>query len=545
MSKPADAHTSTIILSAGPLNVMNLPLGTNVSNAMVPVNGKPVIGWILDDLLTKGIRRATIVLRQDNDRLALFLGRAYAARMDLTLATVSGEGSILDSLTAGLAAAGGDGPVRVLLGDTLVLDGFECETDTVFAADVEDSSRWCVVATSPGGIVSAFHDKQALEGTRHSALVGYYHLMDSAHLRSAVASARASGERELSAALSRYGERHPIAARAVAEWLDFGHVDNFVQAKHRLLQSRFFNSLKVDPVLNTITKVSTDDAKLQDELAWYQALPDELKVLTPRIVNHQRANGGLEVVQEYYGYPTLAELYVFGDLPADAWRSTLHRVMAIHQHLRRYEGPVPPGDIVEMYSSKTIERLRVLAAGSAEWAAQLERTDVSLNGRPLRNLPALRSAIDRKAHELSESTSGSIIHGDFCFSNILFDFPNQIIRLIDPRGSFGAKGIYGDPRYDMAKLRHSVCGRYDFIVADMFTIQVDDGSARAEICGDATAVAVAEMFDDMLTAAGYDLDAIRFIEGLLFLSMLPLHQGKPLRQQMMYFTGLNLLNGAL
>ena len=53
------------------------------------------------------------------------------------------------------------------------------------------------------------------------------------------------------------------------------------------------------------------------------------------------------------------------------------------------------------------------------------------------------------------------------------------------------------------------------------------------------------MFDEMLLDAGYDVRAIRFIEGLLFLSMLPLHQGRPQRQQMMYFTGLRLLNEVL
>ena len=30
----------------------------------------------------------------------------------------------------------------------------------------------------------------------------------------------------------------------------------------------------------------------------------------------------------------------------------------------------------------------------------------------------------------------------------------------------GHKGIYGDARYDIAKLRHSACGLYDVLVAD-------------------------------------------------------------------------------
>jgi choline kinase len=67
---------TTIVLCAGSLNTMNPQIGTNASNAMVPVNGKPVIGGILDDLLRKKMPATTVVIRQDNERLRLFLSRA-------------------------------------------------------------------------------------------------------------------------------------------------------------------------------------------------------------------------------------------------------------------------------------------------------------------------------------------------------------------------------------------------------------------------------------------------------------------------------------
>ena len=52
---------STIILCGGSMDYGNLPIGTNLSNAMIPVNAKPVIGWILDDLLAKNIRQVAII----------------------------------------------------------------------------------------------------------------------------------------------------------------------------------------------------------------------------------------------------------------------------------------------------------------------------------------------------------------------------------------------------------------------------------------------------------------------------------------------------
>ena len=66
---------SAIVLCGGPINYSNLPLGSSASNALVPVNGKPVIGWILDDLLTKGFLSVTVVLREQDHRLQQFLRR--------------------------------------------------------------------------------------------------------------------------------------------------------------------------------------------------------------------------------------------------------------------------------------------------------------------------------------------------------------------------------------------------------------------------------------------------------------------------------------
>ena len=79
--------SDTIILCGGPINYTNLPIGTNQSNAMVPVNGKPVISWILDDLIDKNLLQATVVLRDQDERLKNFLRRAYVDRMEVDLCT--------------------------------------------------------------------------------------------------------------------------------------------------------------------------------------------------------------------------------------------------------------------------------------------------------------------------------------------------------------------------------------------------------------------------------------------------------------------------
>lgn len=535
-------NATNIVLCGGPLNYSNLPISISQSNAMIPVNGKPVIGWILDDLLGKQITSAIVVLREQDWRLKDFLSWAYMGRMQLTLAPLTTEGTILQSLLAGLEQSETpNGAVRIVLGDTLIRDSYESSEDFVYIKEVSDSRRWCLVTLDEADHVSGYIDKQDFVLNHASALVGYYHLQDKIYLQACVERCINSGARELSDVLRLYGIQYPIRARAVDEWYDFGHIDNLVKSQQQLLQPRYFNSLRVDSTLGTITKTSSNDQKLRDEMEWYFNLPESLRVLTPRIVSREEKEGFLYLTQEYYGYPTLAELYVYASLNIDIWGSILRQLLKVHQHFGQHCVESQPESIIDMYATKTWERVESLREQDPYWRRLLLQDRVYLNGRQLKNLMTLKEQIDAKIRELATIAHFTIIHGDFCFSNILYDLSHQIVRLIDPRGSFGKKGIYGDPRYDIAKLRHSVSGRYDLIVADMFKIHELDFDFKTNIYNNNTDV-IAALFDTIIVDEGYDLQQIRFIEALLFISMLPLHQGHFERQKMMYLRGLQLLN---
>lgn len=512
---------------------------------MIPVNGKPVIGWILDDLLAKNIHQPIVVVRQEDRRLQAFLERFYQSRLAVRIVPVNGEGTILTSIRAGLQHKPPRGLVRVILGDTLITDSFESEGDFVYTAQVQEPGRWCLAALQPDGRIATYLDKTFAATPPYIALAGYYHLADGAAWAKAVDDAIEHQEREISHALHRYQGAHPLFARPAACWYDFGHIDKLVEARQKLLQPRSFNSVAIDPVLGTIAKVSINSDKLQDELDWYRNLPEELKVLTPRLLSNAIDDGRVRIVQEYYGYPTLAELYVYGDLHWEVWLSILRRVITIHRTFRRFPGQLSEQHVADMYARKTFERLEWLAQQDERWQTLLSQSSIRFNGRTLRGIPALRDDIATRSSRLAAGAPITIIHGDYCFSNILFDVAHQIIRLIDPRGRFGVKGIYGDPRYDMAKLCHSVRDHYDYIVADMFELREAADGYQAELFLNPQLQAILQPFLDLIRECGYDLAEIDFIEGLLFLSMLPLHHGHPRRQLLMFLTGLRLLNEAL
>lgn len=236
---------------------------------------------------------------------------------------------------------------------------------------------------------------------------------------------------------------------------------------------------------------------------------------------------------------------LLSDTVAPDWHDLLVDVMGVHDRLRHHQMPLDRGDVHAMYVSKTRARLGALASQSAEWRDVLERGEVTCNGRPMSNVFTLWPLIERRAEELARTASGTIIHGDFCFSNILRDPTDKRITLVDPRGRFGPQGVGGDARYDAAKLRHSAVGGYDLIAADRFSVEWAFNEFTGAVDAVPSAGIVAPLVDSLLQAAGHDLDEVAFIEALLFLSMTPLHVDALDRQVMMYLTGITRLNEVL
>ena len=128
------------------------------------------------------------------------------------------------------------------------------------------------------------------------------------------------------------------------------------------------------------------------------------------------------------------------------------------------------------------------------------------------------------------------MHGDFCFSNILYDFRANRIKTIDPRGMTLSEDItiYGDTRYDLAKLSHSILGMYDWIVAGYHQTNLDWQTKKIQfnISGEVKHKDTQSMFIAMVSQK-HKLTAVNLyaMQLQLFLSMLPLHADDPYRQE--------------
>ena len=195
-----------------------------------------------------------------------------------------------------------------------------------------------------------------------------------------------------------------------------------------------------------------------------------------------------------------------------------------------------------MYVKKTIDRLNVLKNDS-RWQKILSADKIEINGQVYNNFNYYENKLEEYASNLYGDGIAAVIHGDLCLSNILYDHTSRIFKFIDPRGAFGERSIYGDSKYDVAKLRHSFCGFYDFIVSDLFDLKESgENSFILNLYTEDHHREISAYFDKKMTEAGYDLEKIKLIEVLLFLSMIPLHDDNFNRQKAMYLTGVRLIN---
>ncbi len=533
----------TLILTAGKIDYTRLPFGMHQSNSTIPVNGKPVISWILDDLIKKEINEIYIVIRKENYRLKQLLEKHYSKRLTLIIIELENPQSILVSLQAGInVITPNNNSLQVILGDTLIYDSFDGLSDSLLVSTVKNTENWCITQTDNTGRLIGFIDKQKIPGNNHNALCGYYCFSNLNELNNALNKSINVGAKELSHTLLNYHQVIPLALKTVETWFDFGHLETFIQSKKSLLRPRHFNQLTIHPLLNTITKISEKSDKLADELNWYKLLPEELKILTPRVIEQTQTQNKITITQEFYGYPSLSELFIYGDLNISVWESIIDYLFKIHHLCSAYTKQVDVALSKEMYVNKTNERVAQLLKQNTYWEELWNQENIVINGQVYPNIKALLKKLEEPLKNLTQINTFSIIHGDYCLSNILYDINNQIVKLIDPRGSFGEKGIYGDARYDIAKLRHSVVGLYDYIVGDLFQIESNKNNFTFELFEDEKNNQLASYFETCMVNNGYNLQEVKLIEGLLFLSMIPLHADYFERQQMMYIKCIMILN---
>jgi hypothetical protein len=483
----------------------------------------------------------------------------------LKLVEVDGSGTlgstVLQLLRIAIDKLGATSVV-VNFADTIIVDAARLlrEKDAVLCSEAQGLARWTTFSLDAHGRICDVQDKQVTDELRADAavFVGVFSVRDPVlwrqYLEGDIDSDHAApGIDPFYSSLLKYWDKSAPEAVWVDQWVDLGHADKYYEAQRGRFNRRHFNTLVLDSRRGTVTKTSRNAEKLNDEIHWYLDLPPDLQVYAPRLLRY-RLGPQPFLVQEFYGYPSLADLFVFGKRDLSSWRTSIAGVKCLLEEfsaaapsIESDGGTVLAARCAEMYLGKTIRRLQETATTSH--LLPLWHEPACLDGvwcPTVTEVLETLQAVVETAGLLTEPPT-TVLHGDLCLSNILFDVRSGTVRVVDPRGSFGNRSVYGDGRYDIAKLLHSVEGDYDFLVRGLFRISRQ--GAKYELQTPRTSLhdgvsrilkeVIAELFGADRLAQG------EIIEALLFLSMVPLHSESVTRQTALLLKGLSLYGKAL
>lgn len=231
-------------------------------------------------------------------------------------------------------------------------------------------------------------------------------------------------------------------------WLDFGNYSTYYNGKKRYLESRNFNNIRVtsDSIL---TKHSKDFSKIFYEYNWLNNYSNKFPASCPTPKNFVLYGDSASYDVEYFALPTLADLFVYGVRDEDFWKNIITRCAILIEKFRQSQ--VAQRNVGRFYQSKVEERRTYSGYKSLGFEPDFLESQLLM------------------AQEL-DSFDDELVggHGDFCFSNLLFDTRSQTVKVLDPRGYLSrdaGQSLVVPNSYDIYKLAHSMIAGYDFVIA--------------------------------------------------------------------------------
>ena len=436
--------------------------------------------------------------------------------------------SLTDSLLFVINTAGEESSLlRILHGDTLI-DDFPLAHDVLAVARTQNDYAWEI---------------ETLDVQEEIVWCGYFSFASVKLFTRYLALSRG----DFVAAIRSYDEQGRLERHYIAHWFDLGHINTYFASRAMITTERSFNALNIEEGM--VWKSGLHHRKIEAEINWYLNVPPKIRLKTPQLLDYGVTDGQPYYTLEYLNLTPLNELFVHGRNPTFFWsRIFAHCDKFFIDCIDLAAGGLRQGeslnnvevekDMHDLLVAKTWSRLEEFAEQSA--------TDLNMPWC-LNNCatPSLND-VARKciSAALDQSSIAGVMHGDFCFSNILFDSRADAIKVIDPRGisHAGKFTIFGNMVYDLAKLTHSVIGLYDFIVTGVCRLEViAKGNLVFEIFVDKRTIEIQQLFLERSFAGGKlrPRDVMPQVI-LLFLSMLPLHADNPERQLALMANALRL-----
>ena len=327
------------------------------------------------------------------------------------------------------------------------------------------------------------------------------------------------------------------------DWFDFGNSNTYYNSRKSLTTERYFNFLNIKEY--SLVKSGLNEDKIFAEYSWYKNLPKNLKPFAPALWGGASKKNNFSYEIEYLYLSNLSELFVYGENNINTWSNIFDSCSKFIIECKK--NPVPERELkeirsnsVKLFTDKTESRL----------IKYKKSCDLNLDHKWKLNdtsLPSINTILKEINLFISTPNDSELtfIHGDFCFSNILYNFRAKSIKVIDPRGIDynGNLSLYGDLRYDWVTFTHSLIGLYDHIIAGSYKYYENSKyDIIFHIETSDNVIQIQNLFNRSQISAQLHINEKNMYAMLihLFLSMLPLHKDNQSRQKAMLANALRL-----
>ena len=229
------------------------PYTENVPKCLLPVAGKTILDWIVEDSLSLKPTETIFITGYKAEAVDSFLEKRSAWGKTRTVVQSNPQG-LGEAISLALPYVDDDEPLLIILGDTL----FEADLSILHNVDenilytfkVEDPRRFGVAVTDADGRITRLVEKPQ-EFVSDDAIVGIYYIKDTKVLKQSLKylmdnDIRTKNEFQLTDALEMMLEKGcKFRTAPVQKWLDCGLAETLLETNAHVLK-RIDNSASVN-----------------------------------------------------------------------------------------------------------------------------------------------------------------------------------------------------------------------------------------------------------------------------------------------------------
>jgi len=313
---------------------------------------------------------------------------------------------------------------------------------------------------------------------------------------------------------------YPALKGRVLNWHDMGNLDDIERAK------AFYNDNPISLYKDTGETTYNVNGKFIKFFA-------DAKLLQ-RKVERAKVLGSLvpptfTSTENFYAYNWIEGKTAY--LSPDRWNLFL---LHLESNIKSSELVVNLESIISFYTGKTLARIKMFAS---KYGESFLNEEFAIDGVSCSPLNTVWNNIEGR---LKATPLYDKFHGDLQFDNVICAEDGGCYY-IDWRDSFDGSTERGDVYYDLAKLYGGLLVNYN-AMKDESSLQMSAVGNKVLLSSNASQQLTRFRMDYelWLRAKGYDLEYVKFITSLIFLSMSPLHSDKV--NKFIFFYGLKLLS---